>query len=303
MGEYLVKSADDLHKRLYLEAVAGVNKHNEEYEQGKHTWWKAVNQFSDMTKAEQQQVMGLIIPDNVDEVRASKPAKHQHTSAPDNIDWRDLGAVGVVRNQHEPNWCGSCWAHAAIAALEGRQFIKDGSLSDGSQQQLVSCSGAGTCNGGWYDDAWNYIQGNGANGVDTYTSYPYTGLDSTCDTAKVSDNQDVASTCAGSGVLASNEAAVMEAVGNDGPVAIAVDCSPWIEYSGGIFEDPSCTYAGMNHAVTIVGYNNAEKYWLIKNSWGAEWGEEGYLRMRKDYAALAPEGMCGVAAYAKYPLY
>jgi len=303
--QYVSRTADDAHKNTYLNKVSEVNKHNQEYEQGKHTWYKGINQFSDMTSAELENSMGLIIPDNVEEMRAAYPAKPKQSTAPHNCDWRDKGAVGVIRNQHEPNWCGSCWAHAAIAALEGRQFIKDGSLSDGSQQQLVSCVDSSYdcngCNGGWYDGAWKYIRDNAANGVDTFTSYPYTGLDSTCDTGKTSDNQDVAATCEGPGYTEKTEEAIMEAVGNDGPLAIAVNCMPWIDYSGGIYEGDECT-DNPTHAVTIVGYNNDDKYWLIKNSWGTGWGEEGYLRMRKDYTSM-PYGMCGLAHYAYYPLY
>jgi len=301
----VTKSAEDLHKSLYLEEVELVNKHNEEYDQGKHTYWKGINQFSDMTEAEKKASFGLIIPDNVEELRAAAPKKVIQTTAPSSIDWREKGAVQRVKDQHHPNWCGSCWAHAATAALEGRHFIKDGgALPDLGEQQLVSCAGSkydcNGCNGGWYNGAWDYIHDQGSNGIDTFTSYPYTGLDSACDTQKTSDNKDVGSICSGPGYCETNEAAVMEAVGNDGPVAIAVNCMPWINYSGGIFDDSSCNDSP-THAVTIIGYNDEEKYWIIKNSWAESWGESGYIRMRKD--SSLPYGMCGLAHYAMYPLY
>merc|ERR1711890_45493 len=90
-----------------------------------------------------------------------------------------------------------------------------------------------------------------------------------------------------------------ESVGNDGPLAVAVNCA-WSNYNGGVFEDPNCGPAAA-HAVTVVGYDDNEKFWIVKNSWGESWGDQGYIRLRKDYTAIE-FGMCGIAQYAYFPL-
>jgi len=176
-----------------------------------------------------------------------------------------------------------------------------------SEQQLVSCCGSqydtDGCNGGWMNGAMDYVRDNGENGIDTQTSYPYTARDDACNTAKTQDGQDVATTSPKGHInVSQNEAAIMEAVGNGGPIVVTIDCnSAWRAYSGGIFDDPSCRENGVLHAVGVVGYDNAQKYWIIRNSWSTGWGESGYQRMAKDKGSDYPLGMCGIAQYPMYP--
>jgi len=299
--QYLTKASDDYRRFLYLDEVMAVNKFNAEYDQGMHTYWKGINQFSDMTQDEIVKAQGLILPADIKERVANSPKKVMQTTAPDAIDWREKGAVQHVKNQGQ---CGSCWAFATVAALEGRHQIKTGDLVDISEQQFVSCSPEKYvtmgCSGGWYDGAWKYAHDQGTNGIDTQTSYPYTATDTVpCDTQKTSDNKDVAAVCGGPGYTDNTEAGVMESVGNDGPLAVAVNCA-WSNYNGGVFEDPNCGPAAA-HAVTVVGYDDNEKFWIVKNSWGESWGDKGYIRLRKDYTAIE-FGMCGIAQYAYFPL-
>jgi len=150
--------------------------------------------------------------------------------------------------------------------------------------------------------AMDYVRDNGENGIDTQTSYPYTARDDSCQTSKTQDGQNVACVSPQGHILVSKtEAAIMEAVGNGGPIVVTIDCnSAWRAYSGGIFDDSSCRESGVLHAVGVVGYDNAQKYWIIKNSWDKWWGENGYQRMAKDKSGF-PLGMCGIAEYPMYP--
>lgn len=297
---YLTRSADHYRQSLYLAEVEAVNQWNQEYDQGMHSYFKGINQFSDLTRDEFVAQQKLKVPADIEARRAAGHHNVPQSTAPAAIDWREEGAVQHVKNQGQ---CGSCWAFATVAALEGRTAIKSGTLPDISEQQFVSCSpekyDTFGCNGGWYDGAWKYAHDQGTHGIDTQSSYPYTARDDACDTAKTSDDLDVAATCEGPGYTEKTEASVMEEVGNNGPLAIAINCAPWGSYSGGVFDDPSCT-AGAMHAVTIVGYSDSEKYWIVKNSWGANWGDAGYILLRKD--SSIQYGMCGLAQYAYYPM-
>ncbi|VDP93299.1 unnamed protein product [Echinostoma caproni] len=212
---------------------------------------------------------------------------------PDAIDWRQKGAVTPVKNQGN---CGSCWAFSTTGAVEGHHFIKYHKLVSLSEQQLVDCSskeGNNACNGGLMDFAFTYIQE--AGGIVTEDCYPYvsgkTGeenptcsVNKTCIAAHVQSYVDVQK---------ASESALKSAVGLKGPVAIAINA--------GIYEDKSCggDETDLDHGVLAVGYGheNGTSYWLVKNSWGPHWGENGYIKIRRD-----KNNMCGVATAASYPI-
>ncbi|KAB2625721.1 vignain-like [Pyrus ussuriensis x Pyrus communis] len=143
-------------------------------------------------------------------------------------------------------------------------------------QELVDCDTSGVdqgCEGGLMDDAFQFITQN--HGLSTETNYPYTGVDGT--------------------------SALLKAVANQ-PISVAIDVggSDFQFYSSGVFTGTCGT--SLDHGVTAVGFGvsaDGTKYWLVKNSWGAEWGEEGYIRMQRDVEAK--EGLCGIAMEASYP--
>jgi len=167
-----------------------------------------------------------------------------------------------------------------------------------SEQQLIDCStaqGKQGCNGGLMDQAFQYIISNG--GITTEASYPYTATGpNTCQT-----NVTVAATISSFvDVTAGSETALLSAV-NLGPVSIAIEADQqcFQFYSGGILSDPSCGMQ-LDHGVLVVGYGTdaatSTPYWIVKNSWGASWGESGYIRL------IRGKNECGVAQEASYPV-
>ncbi|CAJ1978808.1 unnamed protein product [Sphenostylis stenocarpa] len=219
------------------------------------------------------------------------------TAIPSTVDWRQKGAVTPVKDQGQ---CGCCWAFSAVAATEGIHALTSGKLISLSEQELVDCDTKGVdqgCEGGLMDDAFKFIIQN--HGLDTEANYPYKGVDGKCNAKAEAIH---AATITGyEDVPANNEKALQKAVANQ-PVSVAIDASgsAFQFYKSGVFSGACGTE--LDHGVTAVGYgvsNNGTQYWLVKNSWGTEWGEEGYIRMQR--GVDAKEGLCGIAMLASYP--
>ncbi|KAG6553379.1 hypothetical protein Mapa_005114 [Marchantia paleacea] len=215
---------------------------------------------------------------------------------PSAVDWRKSGAVTPVKDQ---GMCGSCWAFSTIGAVEGINQIKTGKLISLSEQELVSCDVTNNtqgCEGGYMDYGFEFIVQN--KGIDSEKDYPYTAADDTC--IKRKENTDVASISAYEDVPANSEKNLKKAVAHQ-PVSVAIDAGDFSFqlYTSGIFNGPCGT--DLDHGVTAVGYGTAadEDFWIVKNSWGAGWGEEGYIRIQRNVPEA--EGMCGIAMMASYP--
>ncbi|KAJ4894807.1 Cysteine proteinases superfamily protein [Raphanus sativus] len=218
-------------------------------------------------------------------------------------DWRNEGAVTPVRYQ---GLCGGCWAFSAVAAVEGVTKIAGGKLIPLSEQQLIDCDRGynNGCGGGIMTEAFDYIvQNQGIASEEAYPfseqAYPFLWTYEMCRF----NARPAASIRGFQTVPSNNERALLEAVSRQ-PVSVSIDADGpgFMHYSGGVYDEPYCG-TRVNHAVTFVGYGTSPegiKYWLAKNSWGETWGENGYIRIRRDVDW--PEGMCGVAQNAYYPI-
>jgi hypothetical protein len=214
------------------------------------------------------------------------------------FDWRDKGVVTSIKNQES---CGSCYAFASAAVMESLYAIKTKSQSpiDLSPQQIVDCSTENSgCNGGLFDPTVSYITSNGGN-LATEESYPYTGIENTCKTDGISEVD--LGTIQYEDIERGDENGMAEKLVQNGPMFIGlhVDVPEFMFYKSGILSVPNCPNgrADMQHALTLVGYgydeNTQQSYWIIKNSWGAGWGENGYVRLARNKG-----NMCGVTTLA-----
>jgi len=287
-------------ERQYRSAVfnrnlARIVKHNE----GNHSWTMGINQFADLTPTEfkARYTGGFKMPKKF--LRGVTHAPFDVRANPPSVDWTTKGAVTPVKNQQQ---CGSCWAFSTTGSVEGAWFLAKGNLTSLSEQELVDCSGPEGnqgCEGGLMDQGFQYIIDN--KGITTEAAYPYTAADGTCASA----GKPIAATLSGyKDVPANNELALETAIVQQ-PVSVAVeaDQSSFQFYTGGVM-DAACGTA-LDHGVLAVGYGtdtaSGKDYYKVKNSWGADWGEKGYIRLARG-AKFNPNGQCGIQMVASYPV-
>ncbi|KAG8368197.1 hypothetical protein BUALT_Bualt15G0020200 [Buddleja alternifolia] len=257
-----------------------------------------VTQFSDLTPREfRRQVLGLNrrlrLPSD-----AHKAPILPTNDLPADFDWRDHGAVTPVKNQGS---CGSCWSFSTTGALEGANYLATGNLVSLSEQQLVDCdhecdpeekdSCDSGCNGGLMNSAFEYTLKSG--GLMREEDYPYTGTDRA---ACKFDKTKIAAKVSNFSVVSLDEEQIAANLVKNGPLAVAINAVFMQTYMKGV----SCPYIcskNLDHGVLLVGYGEGayapirlkeKPYWIIKNSWGPNWGEEGY------YKICRGRNICGV---------
>lgn len=224
------------------------------------------------------------------------PNQENLKALPDAIDYRNDGFVGPVKNQGQ---CGSCWAFSTVATLEGVAAKKTRIFRQYSEQQLVDCDDINKgCEGGLPSNAYNYLAKKEVGGIESEEAYPYIGKDDNCKF----DKSKIVLQVTGGVEIKQNEDIIKEALFNLGPLSVGLNANNLHFYHGGIINDDNkkCNQKALNHGVAIVGYGfdkpTNQKYWIIKNSWGADFGENGYFRM------LRGENTCGIESAVTAPL-
>lgn len=265
--------------------------HNQNFTMG-------INQFTDLTPEEfkAQYVNGLKA-----EVSSygCKSFSSSASGAPSAIDWRNKGAVTSVKDQGQ---CGSCWTFSATGAIEGAWAISKGQLIDLSEEQLVECAtgvsyGSHGCSGGEMDGAFKYVI---QHGQCAFSSYPYTSGTGQSGTCKSCSSVAHMSSC--SDVKPNDQISLKAALAQQ-PVSVAIsaDTKLFQSYSSGVITSSSC-YTSLDHGVLAVGYGteNGIEYYLVKNSWGASWGMDGYVKIGRSDSTNDP-GICGIAMQPSFP--
>lgn len=250
-----------------------------------------INKFSDLDKFEFLEAhTGLLAwnraltADNetdIDQYRLCETVviKGPAHNVPDSFDWRNFHKVTEVKEQ---GVCGSCWAFAAIGNIESQYAIKHNRLLNLAEQQLLDCDQIDQgCNGGLMHLAFQEIIRMG--GVESEASYPYRGIEYACRSDRRRFDVSL-SNCYRYDLR--DERKLRELLHRVGPIAVAIDCVDIIDYHRGIATVCN-NNNGLNHAVLLVGYGveNDTPYWIFKNSWGTNWGENGYFRAHRNINA------------------
>jgi len=275
--------AEDSRRQALWEAkdaeITAVNNQNLPYKLGH-------NQFSASSKEDMQQLLGFKeakwdVPHVGTHVEMEEPAA--------SIDWTTKGVVNPVKNQGQ---CGSCWAFSTIGSIESHTAISTGNLPNLAEQQLVDCDKVDSgCKGGLMDNGFKYAEGAS---LCTESSYPYTGADGSCRASGCSVGLQAGSVTGYRDV--SHTASALISALNQGPVSVAIeaDQTAFQQYKSGVLTSGCGTQ--LDHGVIVVGYGteSGTDYFKIRNSWGASWGDSGYLKVGQN-------NVCGVLNNPSYP--
>jgi C1A family cysteine protease len=315
------KTKAELTKRaqIFHANVEDIKAHNEKFARKKVTFSKAINQFTDMTDEEYFEFANGL-PTRTDDLKQKYPSddefvrslheKFSKVKAPASVDWREKGGVTHIKNQGQ---CGSCAAFATIVTMETCFFLATGQLEDLSEQFLVDCGknhywdtwGAFGCSGAWPQAYYDYILNNEQGRVQHQSSYPYEATDYQGCRASQSGYCSHAKMTSWRNVWNADEETVKEWLASTGTVQTTIYAGrDFGSYGSGVLvasdccdmaTDPSCDYRN-NHAVTIIGYDHDHQtgldYWLIKNSWGTNWGMSGFLKIKRG------TGHCGLLGHS-----
>jgi cathepsin X len=283
---------------------------------------------SELLSRAEVEALGIVWGGNSSTV-SSHDLLTEEATYPDDFTWGNKDGVNYLTpslNQHIPQYCGSCWSHGSVSALADRIKIARGAKGIDIQlsvQHMLNCGNVGSCHGGSLDGPYQWIHklSQTGTGISYLTSQPYMACSSESETG-ICKGQDwtctpknVAVTCATFGVECvgldhypnatiaeyghiSGAKAMQKEIYARGPIACTIDAAPIIKYTGGIATDKSFM---TDHVISVVGWGTDDTeglYWIVRNSWGEYWGEQGYVRVKS--GALALEQACAWATPKDY---
>lgn len=269
-----------------------------------------LTKFADMTQTEFASKYLTKTPVRGDQNVSSVPvAVPKAGSTPSSYNWQDQGAITDVKNQY---YCGGCWAFSATEQIESQWFLEGNDLTAFSEQQIISCDSVDAgCNGGDTITAFSYVKR--AGGLATEESYPFS--DKYGRTSSCSDDFTIAGgsitgytyatdACTTRKCDDQDEDTLIKNLASTAPASICVDASEWSYYSGGVFNG-RCNngYYNLDHCVQVIGYSgysgdasssSSDSYYIVRNSWGTDWGEDGMIYLQ------IGENACGIADEATF---
>jgi len=284
---YTTAAEERLRFGIFLRNLAEVEAHN----QAGSSYTRGINEWSDLTHTEWSDIYlgGYKHIATHSKTQASEVAVPSVEDLPDSKDWRDEGVVTPVKNQGQ---CGSCWAFGTTEQIESYTALATQELVQLSAQQVTSCTpnpltcgGTGGCQGSTPPLGYNYVQLFGQTKEEDYPYQSGTTSDTEDCLYDLSTLTPVASITGYDNLPPNNQAAIMNHIATVGPLAISVAANTFKDYHGGVFD--GCDYdenIQLNHSVQLVGYGSEEgkDYWIVRNSWGTNWGEDGYIRILRE---------------------
>ncbi|ACO53509.1 cathepsin [Euproctis pseudoconspersa nucleopolyhedrovirus] len=256
-----------------LEEINNKNKSND-------TAVYRINKFSDLSTNELiSKYTGLNVPGETANFCKIVVLDQPPGKGPLNFDWRQQNKVTPIKNQGA---CGACWAFATLASIESQYAIRNNVHLDLSEQQMIDCDYVDMgCYGGLLHTAFEQMIQMG--GVEEERQYPYEGVNNNC--RLKSDERFVVKVKGCYRYLVMREEKLKDLLRAVGPLPMAIDASSIFNYYRGVIN--YCGNNGLNHAVLLVGYGveNGVPFWTFKNTWGDDWGEDGYFRVRQNVDA------------------
>jgi len=299
-NEYLLKygkhyeTRGEYHKRKMVyekNKMKAMKKTKRAEEEGRSVRF-GINQFTDISESEFRKTHLNYKRAHLDGAATLRVKQADIDALPKTWDWRTKGGVTPVKDQGQ---CGSCWAFSATEGVESAWGLAGNTMVNLSVQQVVSCDpNDDGCDGGDLPTAFQYIQSTGLE-LDSY--YPYTSEDGWTGSCSFDASHVVAKISGFQYATQSqNETAMQVAMVQHTPLSICVDASSWQDYSSGVMNAADCG-TDLDHCVQAVGYGgmtNGTNYWIVRNSWAASWGIDGYIWIQMG------QNVCGIAEEATY---
>ena len=275
---------------LKSETRAKILDLNVSIKSGGAKWVAGETSVSGLSEAQWKDLAGL----DLTPISGPTAPESSERGLPSSVDWRDAGGNFVTPPRNQKS-CGSCWAFAMTGALESyvlRKENKPGTDLDLSEQVYISCSSAGSCKGGAIFPRFLAREG-----LPLESAYPYTAANGSCSAASPGWEK-TAYKISDWGVVWPLESKIKAALAHYGPLPTSMLVyEDFMHYKSGVYSRVSGKPVG-GHAVLIVGYNDQDQCFIVKNSWGPNWGEGGFFRIA--YSEMHSRVIFGLSTVAFY---